>query len=51
MLAHELDDVRWALAVSDETPLISFDARDRRSVIDALLSVLHRSLDRAAGHR
>ncbi len=46
-LAHDLDDVRWALAVSDETPLISFDARERASVRDALLSVLHRSLARA----
>jgi signal recognition particle receptor subunit beta len=50
-LAHELDDVRWALAISDETPLISFDARDRRSVVDALLTVLHRSLDRAIARR
>jgi signal recognition particle receptor subunit beta len=43
-LAHDLDDVRWALAVSDETPLIDFDARECSSVRDALLSVLHRSL-------
>ncbi|MCW2638527.1 MAG: ATP/GTP-binding protein [Dactylosporangium sp.] len=46
-LEHHLEDVRWALAVSDETPLISFDARHRRSVRDALLSVLHMSLARA----
>jgi signal recognition particle receptor subunit beta len=46
-LAHRLDDVRWALAVSDDTPLISFDARERASVRDALLSVLHMSLARA----
>jgi signal recognition particle receptor subunit beta len=46
-LEHHLDDVRWALAVSDETPLISFDARHRRSVRDALLSVLHMSLAKA----
>jgi signal recognition particle receptor subunit beta len=46
-LVHHLDDVRWALAVSDETPLISFDARERRSVRDALLSVLHMSLAKA----
>jgi signal recognition particle receptor subunit beta len=45
-LAHDLDDVRWALAVSEDTPLISFDARERSSVRDALLSVLHRSLAR-----
>jgi signal recognition particle receptor subunit beta len=46
-LEHHLEDVRWALAVSEETPLISFDARQRRSVLDALLSVLHMSLARA----
>jgi signal recognition particle receptor subunit beta len=46
-LEHHLEDVRWALAVSNETPLISFDARHRRSVRDALLSVLHMSLARA----
>ncbi|MFG1883013.1 ATP/GTP-binding protein [Micromonospora sp. NPDC049102] len=44
MLTHDLDDVRWALAVSDDTPLITFDARDRGSVLDALLVVLRRSL-------
>lgn len=46
-LDHELTDVRWALAISDQTPLISFDARERSSVRDALLSVLQRSLQRA----
>jgi uncharacterized protein len=43
-LSHHLDDVRWALAVGEETPIIVFDARDRGSVLDALLAVLHRSL-------
>jgi signal recognition particle receptor subunit beta len=43
-LAHHLDDVRWALAVDDHTPLITFDARARESVRDALLAVLHRAL-------
>ena len=47
MLAHEIEDVRWALAIGQETPIITFDARDRASVVDALLSVLHRSLARA----
>jgi hypothetical protein len=36
--------VRWALAISDSTPLITFDARDPQSVRDALLAVLHRAL-------
>ncbi len=48
-LSHELDDIRWALAVAEETPVITFDARDRGSVLDALLSVLHRSLAKAGG--
>jgi hypothetical protein len=47
-LAHPLEDVRWALAVEESTPVISFDARDRRSVRDALLDVLDRALVRAA---
>jgi uncharacterized protein len=44
LLSHDLEDVRWALAVADDTPVITFDARDRGSVLDALLAVLHRSL-------
>jgi len=39
-LPHALDDLRWALAVSDDVALITFDARDRLSVRDALLAVL-----------
>jgi signal recognition particle receptor subunit beta len=46
-MAHELEDVRWALAIGPETPIVTFDARDRGSVVDALLSVLQRSLARA----
>jgi signal recognition particle receptor subunit beta len=41
---HDLDDVRWALAVPDDVPVIVFDARDRRSVRDALITVLERAL-------
>jgi uncharacterized protein len=47
MLAHDLDDVRWALAVGKDVPLITFDARTRISVRNALLSVLRTSRDRA----
>ncbi|OKI58180.1 ATP-binding protein [Micromonospora sp. CB01531] len=43
---HELADVRWALAIPDDVPLITFDARDRGSVLDALLAVLNHSLSR-----
>jgi uncharacterized protein len=39
-LEHDLADVRWALAINDQTPLITFDARNRHSVRDALLAVL-----------
>jgi len=46
-LDHALDDVRWALNIAEHTALISFDARERASVRDALLAVLHRSLQRA----
>jgi uncharacterized protein len=47
MLSHDLADVRWALAVGDEVPLITFDARQKLSVRDALLAVLHNTFDRA----
>jgi uncharacterized protein len=47
ILAHDLDDVRWALAMPDHVPLITFDARARLSVRDALLVVLRTSLRRA----
>jgi signal recognition particle receptor subunit beta len=44
VLAHDLADVRWALAVREEVPLITFDARAKLSVRDALLAVLHNTL-------
>ncbi len=50
-LSHSLDDVRWALAVDQATPVISYDARDRLSVRDALLVVLDRALAKATGAR
>ncbi|OLB75289.1 MAG: ATP-binding protein [Actinobacteria bacterium 13_2_20CM_2_71_6] len=39
-LTHELADLRWALAIDAAIPLVTFDARDRLSVRDALLAVL-----------
>jgi signal recognition particle receptor subunit beta len=45
-LVHELGDLRWALAVDTGIPLITFDARDRLSVRDALLAVLRHTLAR-----
>jgi signal recognition particle receptor subunit beta len=43
-LAHDLDNVRWALAIDDDTPVVTFDARVRESIRDALLAVLQRAL-------
>lgn len=38
-LAHPLDDVRRALDLLPETPLVSCDARDRRSSTQALIAL------------
>ena len=46
-LAHSLEEVRWALAVDEQVPVLSFDARTRISVRDALLVVLERALQNA----
>ena len=43
----ELNQIRWALAIADDIPVISFDARDRQSVRQALLSVLRHTRARA----
>ncbi|MFI0774781.1 GTP-binding protein [Streptomyces sp. NPDC021212] len=44
---HDLDEVRWALDVSEHVPLTVFDARETGSVRDALLGVLDVALSRA----
>jgi signal recognition particle receptor subunit beta len=49
--ADDLDDIRWALAIDQQVPLIQFDARDRSSVRDALLVVLDRALNEAVRER
>jgi uncharacterized protein len=46
-MGYNLDEVRWALAIRDDVPVLSFDARFRGSVRDALLVVLDRALDKA----
>lgn len=46
-LAHDLEEVRWALAVDERIPVVAFDARNRISVRDALLVLLDRALDDA----
>jgi signal recognition particle receptor subunit beta len=50
-LEHDLDDVRWALAVADDVPVLTFDARDRVSVRDALIALLERAVARATATR
>jgi len=44
---YSVEEVRWALAVRDDVPVLSFDARFRASVRDALLVVLDQALDKA----
>ena len=46
-VAHDLPSIRWALAVDDAVPLITFDARDKLSVRDGLLVVLDQALAKA----
>jgi signal recognition particle receptor subunit beta len=46
-LSHDLDEVRWALAVRDGVPVLRFDARSRISVRDTLLALLDRALEQA----
>jgi signal recognition particle receptor subunit beta len=46
-MTYSLDEVRWALAVREDVPVLSFDARFRGSVRDALLVVLDQALDKA----
>jgi uncharacterized protein len=46
-LEHDLTEIRWALAVNEEVPVVAFDARERQSVRDTLLILLERALDRA----
>jgi uncharacterized protein len=50
-LEHDLDAVRWALAIDERIPVVAFDARDRLSVRDTLLVLLNRALDEAIGRQ
>jgi hypothetical protein len=43
---HRLDDVREALRLSPEIPLITCDARDRTSVVHALITALTHTMTR-----
>jgi signal recognition particle receptor subunit beta len=44
-LDHRVEDVRWALAVAPDTPVVMFDARRRASVRDALVVLLRHALE------
>ena len=44
-LDHHIDDVRWALAIGAQVPVVLFDARRRGSVRDALVTLLRHALD------
>ena len=46
-MSYSLDEVRWALAVREDVPVLAYDARFRGSVRDALLVVLDQALDKA----
>src|SRR5204862_215779 len=48
-LNHDLADLRWALAIDAGIPLITFDARSKLSVRDALLAVLRHTRSRIEG--
>ena len=45
---HPLDQVRDALGVADTVPLVTVDARERRSSIQALLAGLTNTLDKTS---
>lgn len=47
VVTHSPDDVREALAVSPDTPVIVCDARDRESTKSTLLELVQHALVRA----
>jgi hypothetical protein len=51
VLEHDLDTVRWALAIDPAVPVIAFDARRFLSVRDAVLLILEEALVRAKSRR
>jgi signal recognition particle receptor subunit beta len=45
---HPLDQVRDALGVADSVPLLTVDARDRRSCVQSLLTSLNNTMEKTA---
>ena len=48
LLTHPLEQVRDALGVTESVLLVSVDARNRRSAVQALLSSLTNTMDKTA---
>jgi signal recognition particle receptor subunit beta len=44
MLAHRLEDVREAMAISPEVPLVTCDARDRESTKQTLIQLVEHAM-------
>ncbi|WP_088288724.1 ATP/GTP-binding protein [Kineosporia sp. A_224] len=44
---HDVDTIRWALAINPEVPIVELDARKFLSVRDAILVMLHKALEAA----
>lgn len=49
LVAHDLEDIREALALAAEVPVVRVDARDRESAKTGLVSLVRHALARAAG--
>jgi signal recognition particle receptor subunit beta len=50
-IEHDLETIRWALAIDPAVPVVSFDARRFLSVRDTILLVLEEALVRAKARR
>ncbi|MFT7837131.1 ATP/GTP-binding protein [Saccharothrix sp. BKS2] len=50
LLTHDLDEVRDALAISPDVPLITCDARDRASVVGALRGLVSYTMQLAPSY-
>lgn len=46
LLHHQIDDVREALTIPDEVPIIACDARERESAKQVLISVVEHAISR-----
>lgn len=51
VLAHRVEDVRDALAINPEVPIVPCDARDRESTKETLISLVEHAMRRSAAAR